>query len=108
MSDQPADPAPCAWSRALAALEDEVEAAASLLAAEQHTDAEQTAVAWQPPALAGPVPAHLRRRAEELVARQQAVAQQVAHTLTALRPQLAVARKVDQSVTRPVYLDLHA
>lgn len=67
---------------------------------------------WELPGLAGPVPDDLRERAQEILARQQALLADLAQRLGATHRQQAVADNVGRVSTRdrsrPVYLDVSA
>ena len=66
---------------------------------------------WDVPADHGPLPADLRPRAEEILARQQVVMTQMAEQLGTTLRQQAVVDRVGRASTRhhvPIYVDVSA
>jgi hypothetical protein len=96
-----------AWTAALDELELDVAATEAMLA-DAHRQAETPpADLWKPPAELGALPLELRPRADEILTRQLAAAQEIAHRLTATRAQQAMTSRIEtgEAVKRPVYLD---
>ncbi len=63
---------------------------------------------WTPPRGLGALPEHLLGRAQELSAQHDHARRTLADLLRDLRPQRAVARKIDTAVRTPAYLDVRA
>jgi hypothetical protein len=95
-----------AWVAALDDLEVDV-AAAERLVAEVRTGHELPVIEpWTAPAGLGPIPDDLRRRADDILARQLRVATDIAAGIGATRRHAAVAARLDnRDATRPAYLD---
>ncbi len=96
------------WAAALDALEMEVEAVEAMLVDEHRSRETAAADPWTPPAGLGPLPLDLRPRADGILARQLAAAQQITLALATNRRQAAFAAKVEvgaQGAARPAYLD---
>jgi hypothetical protein len=94
-----------AWVSALEELELDVGTTEALLRT-GHQDAAPVS-AWRPPADLGPLPMPLRSRAEAILHRQTAVAEQLARAITANRQQSAYAARLDtgRATPRPAYVD---
>jgi hypothetical protein len=96
-----------AWMAALDALELDVTTTEAMLA-EQHRFAEaEPAAGWRPPAGLGPLPTDLRPRAQAILSRQIAAAEEISRRLAANRQQSAVVARIEtgERVKRPAYLD---
>lgn len=63
---------------------------------------------WAPPTEISALPDHLRPRAESLSTQHERAQRLLADRLRALRPQRAVARRIDTAVRTPAYLDVKA
>jgi hypothetical protein len=95
-----------AWAEALDRLESDVVAAEALLDAEHRMRELPLADPWQPPAGLGPLPLDLRPRADEMLRRQLAAAQQLAATLAGTVKHAAVLNRIDdRPAPRPSYVD---
>jgi hypothetical protein len=95
-----------AWAEALDRLESDVVAAEMLLAEEHRMRDLPVSDPWQPPAGLGPLPLDLRPRADEVLRRQLAVAQQLATTLAGTVKHAAVLERLDdRPAPRPSYVD---
>jgi hypothetical protein len=96
-----------AWTSALDALELDVSATESMLA-DRHRNADHPpADLWRPPTELGALPLELRPRADEILTRQLAAAEEIARRLTANRQQTAMVAKIETGtpVSRPAYVD---
>ncbi|MGA5303495.1 hypothetical protein ACPCHT_26455 [Nucisporomicrobium flavum] len=96
-----------AWTAALDDLELDVAATEAMLAdARRHAET-PPADLWKPPTDLGALPLELRPRADEILTRQLAAAQEIARRLTATRVQQAMTSRIEtgEAVKRPVYLD---
>ncbi|WP_067508834.1 hypothetical protein [Actinoplanes sp. TFC3] len=96
-----------AWTAALDELEMDVAEVETML-----TDARRLAETppsnmWQPPTDLGALPLELKPRADEILTRQLAAAQEIARRLTATRAQQAMTARIEtgEASKRPVYLD---
>ncbi|HWS38526.1 MAG TPA: hypothetical protein VN408_38030 [Actinoplanes sp.] len=96
-----------AWTAALDDLEMDVLAVETMLADERRLAETPPANPWQPPTGLGALPLELRPRADEILTRQLAAAEEIARRLTTNRQQLAATAKIEtgEAVKRPVYLD---
>lgn len=96
-----------AWTAALDRLEEDVTAAESLLAQEHRLRELPVPDPWRPPTGLGPLPLDLRPRADDVLARQLAVARRLAASLTGTARQAAVLDRVESArpAPRPSYLD---
>ncbi|MBB2945871.1 hypothetical protein FB565_005629 [Actinoplanes lutulentus] len=96
-----------AWSAALDELELDVAAVESMLADEQRHAESPPANLWKPPTELGALPLELRPRADEILTRQLAAAEEVARRLTSNRQQMSMTARIEtgEAVKRPVYLD---
>lgn len=96
-----------AWTAALDALELDVTATEAMLADQHRHDEHPPADLWRPPTDLGALPLELRPRADEILTRQLAVAEELARRLTANRQQTAMVAKIETGdpVSRPAYLD---
>jgi hypothetical protein len=96
-----------AWVEALDALESDVVAAEELLAEEHRMRDLPLTDPWRPPPGLGPLPLDLRPRADEVLRRQLAVAQQLAATVAGTARQAAVLNRLDdgRDAPRPSYVD---
>jgi hypothetical protein len=96
-----------AWTEALDELEMDVVATEAMLA-EGHRMAETPlSDLWQAPQDLGALPLELMPRADEILTRQLAAAEEIARRLTSTRRQQAATARIEtgESVKRPVYLD---
>lgn len=96
-----------AWTAALDALELDVEATEAMLHDSRRLDETPPAEVWKPPTDLGALPLELRPRADEILTRQLAVAEELARRLTANRQQTAMVARIETGgpVSRPAYLD---
>jgi len=96
-----------AWTAALDELELDVVATEAMLADARRLAETPPADLWKPPTELGALPLELLPRADEILTRQLAVAQEVARRLTATRAQITMGAKIEtgEAVKRPVYLD---
>ena len=96
-----------AWTAALDELEMDVADTEAMLAdARRYAEAPKSDM-WKPPTDLGALPLELRPRADEILTRQLAAAQEIARRLTATRAQQAMTSRIEtgEAVKRPVYLD---
>lgn len=96
-----------AWTSALDALELDVAATEAMLADQHLHDAHPPADLWKPPTELGALPLELRPRADEILTRQLAAAEELARRMVATRQQTAMMAKIETGdpVSRPAYLD---
>ncbi|MBO3740641.1 hypothetical protein [Actinoplanes flavus] len=96
-----------AWTAALDELEMDVLAVETLLADERRLAETPPSNLWLPPTELGALPLELRPRADEILTRQLAAAEEIARRITANRQQTAVTARIEtgEAVKRPVYLD---
>ena len=96
-----------AWTAALDELEMDVAATEAMLADGHRMAGTPEANPWRPPQDLGALPLELRPRADEILTRQLAAAQEIAHRLTSTRQQQAVTARIEtgERVKRPLYLD---
>ncbi|MBG0566892.1 hypothetical protein [Actinoplanes aureus] len=96
-----------AWTAALDELEMDVEAVEAMLVDERRIAETPPADQWRPPTELGALPLELRPRADAILTRQLAAAEELARRLTANRQQSAVTARIEtgEAVKRPVYLD---
>ncbi|GAA1598988.1 hypothetical protein [Actinoplanes couchii] len=96
-----------AWTAALDDLEMDVLAVETMLADERRLAETPPANPWVPPTDLGALPLELRPRADEILTRQLAAAEEIARRLTANRQQMAATSRIEtgEAVKRPVYLD---
>ena len=97
-----------AWEAALDELESDVESVESLLTDDHLMRDNPVSDPWSPPEGMGPLPLDLRPRADGILRRQLAAAQQITLALATNRRQAAFASKIeigDQGGARPAYLD---
>ncbi|GAA4593751.1 hypothetical protein BJY16_001092 [Actinoplanes octamycinicus] len=96
-----------AWTTALDELEMDVAAVEAMLADEHRQAETPPADLWRPPTELGALPLELKPRADEILTRQLAVAEELARRLTANRQQSAMTSRIEtgEAVKRPVYLD---
>lgn len=96
-----------AWTAALDELELDVAATEAMLTDRHLHDEHPPADLWKPPTELGALPLELRPRADEILTRQLAAAQELARRLTATRQQTAMVAKIETGdpVSRPAYLD---
>jgi hypothetical protein len=96
-----------AWTAALDELEMDVADTEAMLADGRRMSETAPADPWQPPTGLGALPLELRPRADEILSRQIAAAEEIARRLTATRQQQAAAKRIEtgERVKRPVYLD---
>ena len=96
-----------AWTSALDELEMDVEAVEAMLADERRIAETPPSDLWRPPTELGALPLELRPRADAILTRQLAAAEELARRLTANRQQSAMTARIEtgEAVKRPVYLD---
>ncbi|MEV4707740.1 hypothetical protein [Actinoplanes sp. NPDC049316] len=96
-----------AWTAALDELEMDVAATEAMLADARRYAETPPSDMWKPPTELGALPLELRPRADEILTRQLAAAQEIARRLTATRVQQAMTSRIEtgEAVKRPVYLD---
>ena len=96
-----------AWTTALDELELDVTKAEAMLA-DIHRYAEYApADLWKPPTELGALPLELRPRADEILTRQLAAAEEIARRLVATKQQMMMTSRIEtgEASKRPVYLD---
>ena len=96
-----------AWTAALDELELDVAAAEAMLA-DGHRHAEHApATLWKAPTDLGALPLELRPRADEILTRQLAAAEEIARRLVATKQQMMMTSRIEtgEATKRPVYLD---
>lgn len=96
-----------AWSAALDELEMDLTATEAMLADGRRMNETPRADPWRPPQDLGALPLELKPRADEILTRQLAAAQEIARRLTANRRQQAATARIEtgERVKRPLYLD---
>ncbi|GIE90331.1 hypothetical protein [Actinoplanes regularis] len=96
-----------AWTSALDELEMDVAAVEAMLADEHRHAETPPADIWKPPTELGALPLELKPRADEILTRQLAAAEELARRLTANRQQRAMTSRIEtgEAVKRPVYVD---
>jgi hypothetical protein len=96
-----------AWTAALDELEMDVEVTEAMLADGHRMAQTPRANPWQAPQDLGALPLELKPRADEILTRQLAAAQEIARRLTATRQQQAMTARIEtgEAVNRPVYVD---
>ncbi|BCY15145.1 hypothetical protein [Actinoplanes sp. L3-i22] len=96
-----------AWTAALDELEMDVATIEAMLADEHRYAESPPADIWKPPTELGALPLELKPRADEILTRQLAAAEEIARRLTANRQQTAMTARIEtgEAVKRPVYLD---
>jgi hypothetical protein len=97
-----------AWSAALDELEMDVEEAEAVLTGDHMLRETPLRDAWRPPAGLGPLPLDLRPRADAILARQLATAENITRALATNRRQAAVTARIEtggQAAARPSYID---
>jgi hypothetical protein len=96
-----------AWAAALDELEMDVETTEAMLADDRRMAQTPRANAWQAPQDLGALPLELKPRADEILTRQLAAAEEIGRRLTATRQQQAMTARIEtgESVNRPVYVD---
>lgn len=96
-----------AWTAALDELEMDVFAVETMLADERRLAETPPSDLWRPPTELGALPLELKPRADEILTRQLAVAEEIARRLTSNRQQLAMTSRIEtgEAIKRPVYLD---
>ena len=96
-----------AWTAALNELELDVAATEAMLADARRITEAAPSDLWQPPTDLGALPLELKPRADEILTRQIAAAQEIARRLTATRAQQAMTSRIEtgEAVKRPAYLD---
>lgn len=97
-----------AWVDALDALEADVTAIEKMIEDEHRERELPAADPWSPPASIGPLPLDLRPRADEILSRQIAAAQQLSGAITTNRRQAAFAARVEVGTpgkAAPSYVD---
>ncbi|AEV88780.1 hypothetical protein ACWT_7771 [Actinoplanes sp. SE50] len=96
-----------AWTAALDELEMDVAAVEAMLADEHRHAETPPADIWKPPTDLGALPLELKPRADEILTRQLAAAQELARRLVANRQQQTVTSRIEtgEVIKRPVYVD---
>jgi hypothetical protein len=100
-----------AWAAALGELELDVTQAEALLAAGRSHEPPATEPdrggAWSPPPGLGPLPLDLRPRADAILTRQLAAAEEIARALASNRRQAAATARIEtgRGPARPAYVD---
>lgn len=96
-----------AWTGALDALELDVAETEAMLVSNHLAAEPPPAGLWQPPAGLGPLPLDLRPRADAILQRQLAVAEELARHLVANRQQAAMISRIETGGAKagPAYLD---
>lgn len=99
-----------AWGQALADLELDVQECERLLASLHHDDLPDVLAgmgSWAPPTRLGPLPSSLADRARIVLARQLAVAEQLAGAALRSQQHLELQRRMrpDDAVDRPLFVD---
>ncbi|BBH64950.1 hypothetical protein ACTI_16350 [Actinoplanes sp. OR16] len=96
-----------AWTQALDELEMDVASVEAMLADEHRHAETPPADLWRPPTELGALPLELKPRADEILTRQLAAAEELARRITASRQQLTMTSRIEtgEAVKRPVYLD---
>ncbi|MFC7528108.1 hypothetical protein [Actinoplanes sp. GCM10030250] len=96
-----------AWASALDELEMDVESVEAMLADERRIAETPPSDLWRPPTELGALPLELRPRADAILTRQLAAAEELARRLTTNRQQSAMTARIEtgEAVKRPVYLD---
>jgi hypothetical protein len=97
-----------AWVRALDELEKDVDAVETQLVAEQQMRDIPLADPWSPPEGLGPLPLDMQPRADRILARQLAAADQIARAIGMNRLQSKFTTRIEAGSdggARPVYLD---
>jgi hypothetical protein len=96
------------WAAALDELEADVVSVEAMLTDDHLMRDNPVTDPWSPPQGLGPLPLDLRPRADGILSRQLAAAQQITLALATNRRQAAFAAKVEvgaQGAARPAYLD---
>jgi hypothetical protein len=96
-----------AWTAALDELEMDVAGTEAMLADSRRMAETPASNMWQPPQDLGALPLELRPRADEILTRQLAAAEEIARRLTSTRKQQIVTARIEtgERVKRPIYLD---
>jgi hypothetical protein len=96
-----------AWTAALDELEMDVEETEAMLADGHRMARTPRANPWQEPQNLGALPLELKPRADEILTRQLAAAEEIARRLTVTRQQQAMTARIEtgEAVNRPVYVD---
>jgi hypothetical protein len=96
-----------AWTAALDELEMDVVATEAMLADGHRMAETPPSDLWRPPQALGALPLELKPRADEILTRQLAAAEEIARRLTATRRQQAATARIEtgERVKRPVYID---
>jgi hypothetical protein len=96
-----------AWTEALDHMEADVGSAEALLAEDHRMRDHPVRSAWRPPDGLGPLPLELRTRADEVLLRQQAVAERLQRLMAGTARQAAVIGRIDdgQPAPRPSFVD---
>jgi hypothetical protein len=97
-----------AWVAALDALEADVESVERMIGDEHRQQDLAAATAWAPAPELGPLPVDLKKRADDILARQLAAARASAAAMTTNRRQQAFADRVEvgkAGKSVPSYLD---
>jgi hypothetical protein len=96
-----------AWTAALDELDLEVGATETMLADARRMAETPPSDLWQPPTDLGALPLELKPRADEILTRQLAAAQEIARRLTSTRAQQVMTNRIEtgEAAKRPVYVD---
>ena len=96
-----------AWTAALDDLEMDVVTTEAMLTDVRRWAETPLSDLWRPPQELGALPLELRPRADEILTRQLAAAQEIARRLTSTRQQQAATARIEtgERVKRPLYLD---
>lgn len=96
-----------AWTAALDELEMDVAETEAMLTDGRRMSETPLSNLWQPPQDLGALPLELRPRADEILTRQLAAAEEIARRLTSTRKQQVVTARIEtgERVKRPIYLD---
>ncbi|GAA2550182.1 hypothetical protein GCM10010435_20170 [Winogradskya consettensis] len=96
-----------AWTAALDELELDVVTIETMLADERRLAELPESNLWQPPTELGALPLELRPRADEILTRQLAAAEEIARRLTSTRVQQVMTSRIEtgEATKRPVFLD---
>jgi hypothetical protein len=96
-----------AWTAALDELEMDVAEVETMLADARRLAETPQSNMWQPPTDLGALPLELKPRADEILTRQLAAAEEIARRLTATRAQQVMTSRIEtgEASKRPLYLD---
>jgi hypothetical protein len=96
-----------AWTAALDDLEMDVAATEAMLLDRRRMAETPVSDLWRPPTELGALPLELRPRADEILTRQFAAAEEIGRRLTSTRKQQVVTARIEtgERVKRPLYFD---